>query len=225
MKTKPLSKMYSRPIVRLSGYCILLLFAAFAGCSEDGGGGGKKNDDESDDPASNAEIPVYEADDAPPHAASDKVWVIGTQEWSDFIQIPACNKDNYDVGSFEVPRADCRSVLNDGKTYYHYTWPYVNRNASTLCPSPWRVPTESDFDVLCNLSDDEQYAIWVSWGHGGALYAGNSWRWAESFLWSRDRAPVASHQSIYMFECAINFALAEGTQRLLNSVRCVRNAN
>jgi uncharacterized protein (TIGR02145 family) len=129
--TKLFLKMCSRTAVRLCYCgCLLLLFAA---CSKDN----------------------YPQDsDTPPHAASDKTWVIESadgsikQTWSDAIQIPECNKEDYDGGNWDAPKADCRSYTHEGNTYYYYSWPYVVANLSLLCPSPWRVPTREHHEDL-----------------------------------------------------------------------------
>jgi uncharacterized protein (TIGR02145 family) len=86
----------------------------------------------------------------PPHAASDKTWVIddGTikQTWSDVIQMPDCNKPDFDGGAADAPKADGRSFTDKaGYTYYYYSYQYVEQHAGELCPSPWRVPTKDDF--------------------------------------------------------------------------------
>jgi uncharacterized protein (TIGR02145 family) len=89
--------------------------------------------------------------DMPPYAASTKTWVIesadGTikQTWSDAIQIPECNKVDFDGGNWDAPEADCRSYTREGNSFYYYSWPYVRANAANLCPSSWRVPTQQDF--------------------------------------------------------------------------------
>jgi uncharacterized protein (TIGR02145 family) len=78
----------------------------------------------------------------PPSAASTRTWTVGTQTWSDVINIPECNKTSF---SASATTADCRS---NGSYGYLYSWVYVANNASTLCPSPWRVPTSDDFCTL-----------------------------------------------------------------------------
>jgi hypothetical protein len=86
------------------------------------------------------------AQKTPPHAASTRTWVIKangvTQTWSDHIDLPACNKARFEASS---TRADCR---NNPGYHYLYSWLYVKQNAATLCPSPWRVPTVDDFEIV-----------------------------------------------------------------------------
>jgi uncharacterized protein (TIGR02145 family) len=87
--------------------------------------------------------------DPPTYAASNTLWVIesrklGTyQIWSAPIEIPACNKTNFDGGTPEASKADCRN--NPGYPGYLYSWNYVYKNIENLCPSPWRIPTYNDY--------------------------------------------------------------------------------
>jgi hypothetical protein len=102
----------------------------------------------------------------PFYAASTQTWTFGssTLTWSDVIQIPACNKDDFS-GTTDAPKVDGRSYTHDGKTYYYYSWPYVNQNAAQLCPDPWRVPTKADFEALVAATTAAQLA--ADWGYGG----------------------------------------------------------
>jgi uncharacterized protein (TIGR02145 family) len=123
--------------------------------------------------------------DAPAHAASDKTWVIESadgsikQTWSDAIQIPECNKADYDGGSEDAPKVDCRNYTLEGKTYYYYSWPYVDTYANRLCPSPWRVPARQDFRDLDkafggndNSSLDPEYVAHFYVNLWGGTYGG-----------------------------------------------------
>jgi hypothetical protein len=83
----------------------------------------------------------------PFYAASTQTWTIGEQTWSDAIQMPACNKENF-TDSYTEPH--CRSYTSGTNTWYYYNWPYVNQNAAQLCPAPWRVPSRSDYIELAN---------------------------------------------------------------------------
>jgi uncharacterized protein (TIGR02145 family) len=122
---------------------ICLMLTAFA-CDTDVP---KPGDKPEDDPEETVTLPPDLI--PPPHAASAKVWIVGNQIWSDAIQIPECNKEDFGFYNKEDSPPDCRSCNDEnGNTYYYYNWPYVDLNAAELCPSPWRVPTQEDFVAL-----------------------------------------------------------------------------
>jgi hypothetical protein len=112
---------------------------------------------------------INEVNNVPTHAASSYVWQFGssTLTWSDAIHIPDCNKETFE-SSTVTPQ--CRSYADSesGKTFYYYNWPYVDANKATLCPDPWRVPIEDDFDALVDVSTYS--ALADAWGCGGFAY-------------------------------------------------------
>jgi uncharacterized protein (TIGR02145 family) len=117
--------------------------------------------------ASSGTITVNAA--APQYAASTKTWTVGTQTWSDVIKIPTCNKASYSAGS---TTADCR---NNGSYGYLYSWTYVQNNASTLCPSPWSVPTSADFCTLDKALFGTSTCASRSTATGYTTYNGSKW--------------------------------------------------
>jgi hypothetical protein len=98
----------------------------------------------------------------PPYAASTMTWTFGEQTWSDVIHCPECNKETFKC-SYTDPQ--CCNYTENGKTRCYYNWPYVATNATTLCPSPWRVPTESDFWIL--VSNTTYSTLHSAWDYGG----------------------------------------------------------
>jgi uncharacterized protein (TIGR02145 family) len=98
----------------------------------------------------------------PPLIASTQTWTFGDQTWSDAIQCPECNKETFE-DSYTNPQY--RSYTEDGKTWYYYNWAYVDANREEMCPSPWRVPTKEDFDVL--VSNTTHSVLISTWGYGG----------------------------------------------------------
>jgi hypothetical protein len=72
------------------------------------------------------------AQKTPPHAASTRTWVVeaegATYIWSDYINLPECNKQEGD---------DCK---RGQAVFYLYSMEYVRANTRTLCPHPWRMP-------------------------------------------------------------------------------------
>jgi len=77
--------------------------------------------------------------------ATDRIWTIGSQMWSDAVTATACNKTDFDGGYFRdaIFNADCRS--SPGRLGKLFSWCAVMRFADELCPYPWRVPTSQDF--------------------------------------------------------------------------------
>jgi hypothetical protein len=136
-------------------------------------------------------------EDAPPHAASTKTWTFGssTLMWSDAIQIPECNKTSFDGGTAEEPKADGRSYTHEGKTYYYYSWPYVHENAAQLCPDPWRVPTEDDFEALVAAVAAAQLA--AAWGYGGYVSGSSVYDASYGYYWSSTQNVSSSAYGLY----------------------------
>jgi hypothetical protein len=104
----------------------------------------------------------------PPDAARTYPYtqVSGGQVWSYAIQCPDCDKEAFVVGA----AADCRSVHTGTAVYYYYNWAYVNANKDKMCPSPWRVPTVTDFVVTATTPN---YATLNSLGVHGGYYDGS----------------------------------------------------
>jgi hypothetical protein len=64
-----------------------------------------------------------------------------------------------------VPQCRSYAYTAVGKTFYYYNWPYVDANKATMCPDPWRVPDESDFQQLVSATNDA--TLGAIWGYGG----------------------------------------------------------
>jgi uncharacterized protein (TIGR02145 family) len=84
---------------------------------------------------------------------------VGSQTWSAHVFVSGCNKIFFNGGGGPGGggppfNSDCRkSTDGSGRSYYNYqgdlfSWCAVVRYASSLCPSPWRVPTNTDFSTL-----------------------------------------------------------------------------
>ena len=106
-----------------------------------------------------------------PYFKTNREWTIsnGTinQIWSDVVLAPGCNKITYSSGTTSgTYSSDCQTNLTssfDGSgprpttmqtsSYSNYfgdifSWCAVARFKDTLCPAPWRVPTNQDFANL-----------------------------------------------------------------------------
>jgi hypothetical protein len=134
-------------------YFLMMIAAAaiaVAGCN-------KNADDEPD---------VYEADDAPPYAASKKVWKIGNLTWSDAIHMPDCDHEGFEM-STRTPQ--CRSYYAGPTTWFYYNWSYIDKYPLYLCPDPWRVPDKKDLLVI---SDNKNHIDLIEeWGLSGVATA------------------------------------------------------
>ena len=77
--------------------------------------------------------------------ATDQIWTVGSQTWSDAVTATACNKINFGGGNFRKRNfnADCRS--NPDYSGDLFSWCAVVRFQNELCPPPWRIPTRQDF--------------------------------------------------------------------------------
>jgi hypothetical protein len=155
------------------------------------------------------------AQKTPTHAASTKTWTFGNQTWSDVIHIPACNKE-----SFKSINTDphCRSYTESGNTWYYYNWAYVNKNAATLCPSPWRVPTREDFDVL---KKNKSTGLADAWGYGGELSSNIFFHGdTQAYYWSSTETNDDIAYRLYYSSSNLNVA---NNKKLLGfQVRCVK---
>ena len=79
---------------------------------------------------------------------------IGGRMWSRPVFVSSCDKTGFNGGSNGNFNSDCRRSHATDRNYPDYgdlfSWCAVVRYASSLCPAPWRVPTNSDFCDLDN---------------------------------------------------------------------------
>jgi hypothetical protein len=157
------------------------------------------------------------AQTTPRYAASALTWVFGSQTWSDAIQVPECNKTSFTNSS---TNSDCRSYTFEGKTYYYYNWPYVIQHATTLCPAPWRVPTNSDQNALVSVTTTP--ALATAWGLAGHTFSMDMYAvGSRGYIWSSTAISTTT---------SYNLAYGSGSQLISRpdkylgfQVRCVRD--
>jgi uncharacterized protein (TIGR02145 family) len=106
----------------------------------------------------------------PPNVASTQTWVFGDQTWSDrIVAIPSNCTRTESLTTSDNPTAEFREYDNR----YYYSWSCVNAAQATLCPSPWRVPSQSDFRTLVSYlggnTQSARDAIIAAWGTGGIV--------------------------------------------------------
>ncbi|MDR1950768.1 MAG: fibrobacter succinogenes major paralogous domain-containing protein [Bacteroidales bacterium] len=104
------------------------------------------------DDSCNSEIPGWGGSLGTVDFATTQEWTIKNdsifQIWSDAVRASNCGiRDTFVAVSGEELNsnfnADCRS--NPDQKGDLFSWCAVSRFADSLCPAPWRVPTEQDF--------------------------------------------------------------------------------
>jgi len=126
--------------------------------------------------------------------ATATTWKVGKQIWSDAVQTSFCsNKTDYDGGTYDNPKADCRSNPNYQGDLF--SWPAVNAYSKQLCPAPWRVPTHEDFMELQQALNGKETGSWGAAMGGGADCDG-SLRGKWGFYWSA--SPMSTKLAYHM---------------------------
>jgi hypothetical protein len=113
-------------------------------------------------------LTVYEPNT--PHAASTQTWTYGAQTWSDVVVVNPVECIQPDTLSTTDYLA---AEYQEHYGHVYYKWACVVAAQATLCPAPWRVPSEADFHKIAAAGWD-----WLSanWGFGG--------------MWSAAPAPI-----------------------------------
>ncbi|MDR3350913.1 MAG: hypothetical protein LBN98_04635, partial [Prevotellaceae bacterium] len=158
----------------------------------------------------------------PTHAASTRTWTFGDQTWSDAIQMPDCDKTDFEGGTDTTPKADGRRyTTGDGHTWYYYSWAYVDANKSTICPSPWRVPATEDFAAIA--ANAPVADLTAAWGYGGFCTSSGSLSALDSYAyyWSSTEYTLSSAYLLNYDSSSFNQGLS--TYKIYGfQVRCVK---
>jgi hypothetical protein len=95
----------------------------------------------------------------------------GTLTWSGALRKPVIGCTSMSALSDDNPLT-AQYKADGAATYgYYYNWACVENHAGELCPSPWRVPTKEDFDILT----ETDYSILSSaWGFPGYAMVSNA---------------------------------------------------
>jgi hypothetical protein len=130
--------------------------------------------------------------------------------------MPDCNKTGF-KSSFTEP--DGRSHTAGANTRYYYNWAYVNANQSTMCPSPWRVPTNDDLQALFYATNGA--TLISEWGSGGyvsgnTIHNGN----ARGYYWSSTAASATYAHYLDFYDNFRNVGFTVMTDGF--QVRCVK---
>ena len=175
--------------------------------------------------------------------ATDSIWTVGSQTWSDAVQTSGCSNrttfyggDWLTLSNFNV---DCRS--NPGQKGDLFSWQAVYELKDELCPSPWRVPTTEDFRDLdialggtgnsTNNNPTHRDRYLNDWGgtYGGESTAVGTLNHQGSigFYWSQSEVSDDSHNAYLLFfgrDTFLSVAPAIYYGKFIGfSLRCVRD--
>jgi uncharacterized protein (TIGR02145 family) len=158
----------------------------------------------------------------PPGAASTLTWTFGEQTWSDRIVAAPTNCASTSTFPTAGP-PPAQYKVSDGR--YYYNWVCMNAAYATLCPSPWHVPSSTEFRTLIsNLGGGTQSArdqLLGAWGAGG--YAdGSALQFASvrAYYWSVNPRDAGGAQALYYGSSALTVGWLETYQGA--QIRCVK---
>jgi uncharacterized protein (TIGR02145 family) len=111
-----------------------------------------------------------------PPGAGTKTYTTCGQIWSEPVKIAACDQTSF-TNNTTTPY--CRSYTYNSIKYFYYNWAYVNANKDTMCPTPWHVPANDEFEYLLNClgpseTSGKYYPEYSTWGGALAGYAYNA---------------------------------------------------
>ncbi|MCL2027665.1 MAG: hypothetical protein FWG79_04160 [Bacteroidales bacterium] len=111
-----------------------------------------------------------------------------TQVWSGDVSTTGCNKTDFNSSYVD---GDCRNAIN-GFNGHYFSWCYMMRHATTLCPTPWRVPSCQDFvnlDVALGGTGENRNVGsgengWTGTGTDQKYTGTATGTWGGSFRWT-----------------------------------------
>jgi uncharacterized protein (TIGR02145 family) len=158
-----------------------------------------------------------------PAGAGTFTWTCGSQMWSGALRkdVSGCAQTSTLSNNYFPPA----QYKDNGATYgYYYNWTCVNDYATTLCPSPWRVPTQTDFHTFVDcINDSHLYnTLITAWGLPGYA-SGSSMNvvGVSAHYWSA--VPHESSGAYYLLYGSGNLGVSSILGRNGLQVRCVRD--
>jgi hypothetical protein len=152
----------------------------------------------------------------PPGAASTQTWTIGNQTWSDrVVATPSNCTQTTILPDVNYTAAEYR--VHDGR--YYYTWSCVVVAGSFMCPMPWHVPSQSEFNTL--VSNTNYSTLKSAWGFGGYASKGViSFVDSEMYYWSTMEHSNDYAYGLYLYHDEVG--VSNYLKRLGIQVRCVK---
>ena len=151
----------------------------------------------------------------PPNSSG--TWSCGTQIWSGALRNPASCTSTSSLSTSSSPPAQYRDYSSSYGFYYN--WTCVNTYATTLCPSPWRVPERSDFVELISCTSGSTLS--TAWGLPGICYSNTRYdNDKRGLFWSSTGSTAGL---AYSFDYSTSYikTITDGREYGFN-VRCVR---
>jgi uncharacterized protein (TIGR02145 family) len=168
-----------------------------------------------------------------PDDAGTGLWVYGSQIWSGTLRNPAGCLSASSLSNSQPP-TDAQYRDYSTSYGYYYNWTCVNTYDSTLCPSPWRVPTQSDVQTLVscltsgatlNLNNAWLNNAWGLSGNAHNNYISNVG--SIGFYWSSTKVDNTRAYSLYHgFNSTLNSYFLNVGPNFMSlgfPVRCVRD--
>ncbi|MDR0581557.1 MAG: fibrobacter succinogenes major paralogous domain-containing protein [Prevotellaceae bacterium] len=126
----------------------------------------------------------------PPYSIGN-TWSCDSQIWSGALRNPASCPQQSSLSADEQPPAQ---YYDRGSSYgYYYNWTCVYENATTLCPSPWRVPTDNDLSTLVSCAEKNHSldgSLWLgAWGPTGYVATSEFVESPTGHVWSQTAEP------------------------------------
>ena len=168
--------------------------------------------------------------------ATNRIWVVGSQVWSDAVQTDFCsNKTTFDggiaYGMNAESRIDCRS--NPNRNGDLFTWLAVYELREKLCPHPWRVPTMQEFRTLDTALGGTGWAqdnpphrnLYFAWGaeFNGFSRADGTFDGTGVYYWSQSNISIGLGSAFTIFRDGMVLAFPHFPTAYGISLRCVRD--
>jgi hypothetical protein len=156
----------------------------------------------------------------PPNSVGPCTLTFDSQIWSGALRNPANCASASSLSTDFPPPAQYRDYSTSFG--YYYNWTCVNTYATTLCPSPWRVPEHSDLNTLrLYMSPSVLTAAW--WNTGTGYAAGSSMIDMGSFGICWSSTPYTFYQTYALAYSNSGMSLAEHRWEYGYQVHCVRD--
>ncbi|MDR3133736.1 MAG: hypothetical protein LBU42_06900, partial [Prevotellaceae bacterium] len=121
----------------------------------------------------------------PPYSNTSASWSCGAQTWSGAVSNPeGCAGVTALSTSTPFP---AQYVDRGANTGYYYSASCAFENAPTLCPSPWRVPAQQDYEALKTCTGTPLTTSFVAnWTTSGFVSVSN-WSSGAGYYWTTTR--------------------------------------